>query len=108
MAEEITLTETDFDEVINKSDLPILVDFWAPWCGPCRFIAPVLSEIAGEQDGKIKIGKLNVDDHPAVAQRFNITGIPTIILFKNGNPVETMVGALPKDMLEASIMPHLA
>ncbi|MCF7809896.1 thioredoxin [bacterium] len=108
MTEEITLTEQDFDEVINKSDIPVLVDFWAPWCGPCRFIGPVISEIADEQQGKVKVGKLNVDDHPGIAQRFGITGIPTIMLFKNGNAVERMVGALPKNMLEAQIIPHLA
>lgn len=108
MAKEIHLTESDFDQTINKSDLPILVDFWAPWCGPCRAIAPILTEIAAHHDDKLQVGKLNVDENPAIAERFSVTGIPTLILFKNGNPVERLVGALPRHMLEQSLKPYLA
>lgn len=107
MSREITLTDETFDQTISSSTLPILVDFWAPWCGPCRFIAPVLSEIAEEKADSITIGKMNVDDNPSVPQRFGITGIPTMILFKDGKAVEKIVGALPKAMLEKALEPHL-
>ena len=107
MSHEITMSDADFDQVITDSDKPVLVDFWAPWCGPCRFVAPVLSEIASEKVELLKVGKLNVDENPDVAQKYGITGIPTMILFKDGQPVERIVGALPKDMLEKSIAPHL-
>jgi len=107
MSREITLTDETFDQTISSSTLPILVDFWAPWCGPCRFIAPVLSEIAEEKADSITIGKMNVDDNPSIPQRFGITGIPTMILFKGGKAVEKIVGALPKAMLEKALEPHL-
>ncbi len=106
MSNEITLSDSNFVQVISESDSPILVDFWAPWCAPCRFVSPVLVEIANEKAGALKIGKLNVDDNPAVAQRFGITGIPTMILFKDGEPVERIVGALPKQMLEQALEPY--
>ncbi len=106
MSNEIILSDADFNKVISESDIPILVDFWAPWCAPCRFVSPVLSEIVNENAGVLKLGKLNVDDHPAVAQRYGITGIPTIILFKDGEPVERIVGALPKQMLEQVLEPY--
>ncbi len=107
MSREITLTDESFEQTIASSTLPILVDFWAPWCGPCRFIAPILSEIAEEKADSIIIGKMNVDDNPVIPQRFGISGIPTMILFKNGKAVEKMVGALPKAMLEKALEPHL-
>lgn len=107
MSHEITLTDAEFDQVVTKSEVPILVDFWAPWCGPCRFVAPVLEEIAKENEGSIKIGKLNVDDHQATAAKFGITGIPTMILFKGGKAVERIVGALPKEMLMKTLKPYL-
>jgi len=107
LIKEIELNESDFEEVVDKSELPILVDFWAPWCGPCRAIAPILTEIAEEHSDKIQIGKLNVDENPAVAQQFAVTGIPTLILFKDGNPVERLVGVMPRHMLEQQLQPYL-
>jgi len=107
MSNELQLTDANFDKTVMESELPIIVDFWAPWCGPCRFVGPILSELAEERASSLKVGKLNVDDNRATAEKFQITGIPTIILFKNGQPVERIVGALPKPMLEQAIEKHL-
>lgn len=100
MAEGIlTLSDDTFDETVKGADTPIVVDFWAEWCGPCKMIAPVLEEIAGEQAGKLAIGKLNVDDNPATARRFDVMSIPTLIVFQNGEPVKRLVGAKGKAAL---------
>ena len=107
MAQEITLTDESFETEAIQSDIPILVDFWAPWCGPCRFVGPILTQIAEEHPNDIKIGKLNVDDNPNTAQKFGITGIPTMILFKDGQPVDRIVGAVPKQTLEETLKKHL-
>jgi len=107
MSNEITLTDQIFDKTLTESETPILVDFWAPWCGPCRFVAPILTQLADEKAGALRIGKLNVDDNMATAQKFGITGIPTLILFKGGKPVERIVGALPKAALEQTLAKHL-
>ncbi len=97
-----TLTESTFDEVVGSATEPILVDFWAEWCGPCKAIAPVLEEIATEQAGKLRIAKLNVDDAPEIARRFQVMSIPTMIVFKDGEADSRMVGARGKaQMLEA-------
>jgi thioredoxin 1 len=107
MSNEITLTDQSFDKTLTESETPILVDFWAPWCGPCRFVAPILTAMATEKADVLRIGKLNVDDNMATAQKFGITGIPTLILFKGGKPVERIVGALPKAALEQTLARHL-
>ena len=100
MADNITtLTDTNFNEEVKGSDQPVLVDFWAEWCGPCKMIAPILEEIATEQEGKIRIGKLNVDDAPATAQQFQVMSIPTLILFKDGEVQKRVVGARGKGQL---------
>jgi len=91
-----TLNVDSFDEAISTSSEPILVDFWAEWCGPCKMIAPVLDEIATEQAGKLSIGKVNVDENPDLARRFEVMSIPTLIVFKDGEPVKRLVGAKNK------------
>ena len=95
-----------FDEALS-APIPVLVDFWAPWCGPCRMVAPVLAEIAAEHKGRIKIVKLNVDENPVTAERFRVQGIPMLMLFENGEERETVVGALPKGALMEKIGPYL-
>ena len=105
MAGKNTLEFTDsaFDQDVINSDVPVLVDFWAEWCGPCKMIAPVLEEISGEYAGKLKIIKLNIDENPATPPKYGIRGIPTLMLFKNGNVEATKVGAVSKSQLSAFI-----
>ncbi len=95
------ITDSNFDEEIKNSKLPTLVDFWAEWCGPCKQIGPILEEIGEEKKENIKIFKLNVDENPQTPQKYGVRGIPTLMLFKDGNLVDTKVGSLPKSMLEA-------
>ena len=95
----ITLSASTFDEEVNSASTPILVDFWAEWCGPCKLIAPILDEIASEQEGSLTVAKLNVDEAPDVARRFGVMSIPTMILFDGGEPAKRMVGAKPKAAL---------
>jgi len=108
MSENVsTLSDATFDEEIAGSSEPVLVDFWAEWCGPCKMIAPVLDEIADENPGKIKIAKLNVDDNPAIARRFDVMSIPTMIVFKDGQPDKRMVGAKGKGQLLQELSAYL-
>ena len=108
MAGEMTiLDETTFDEEVKGATTPILVDFWAEWCGPCKMIAPILDEIAAEQAGKLQIAKLNVDDAPEIARRFGVMSIPTMILFDQGEPAKQIVGAKPKAALLSDLSEYL-
>lgn len=102
-----TLTNDNFKTVLADASTPVLVDFWAEWCGPCKMIAPVLEELASEYQGRVQIAKLNVDDHREATEQFNIRGIPTLILFKNGEPEATKVGALSKSQLAAFLDSHI-
>ncbi len=95
----VTLSDATFDEEVRASSEPIVVDFWAEWCGPCKMIAPILDEISQEQAGKLKIAKLNVDDNPDIARRFDVMSIPTLIVFRDGQPAKRMVGAKGKGQL---------
>jgi thioredoxin 1 len=109
VADEIlTLSDATFDETIAGSDTPVLVDFWAEWCGPCKMIAPTLAEIASEQKGKLAIGKLNVDDNPDTARRFDVMSIPTLLVFKNGQQVKRLVGAKGKGQLLQDLAEFIA
>jgi thioredoxin 1 len=102
--EKITdVGDNNFDAEVLRCDLPVLVDFWAPWCGPCKSIAPIVEEIAVEYEGKLKVTKLNVDDHPATASRYGIRGIPNLIILKAGAVKEQIVGAVPKAKLVSAI-----
>ena len=108
MAENLqTLTDGNFDESVIKSDVPVLVDFWAEWCGPCRMLAPTVEALATDYDGKVTVGKLNVDDNPGTAEQFGIRSIPTLLLFKGGQVVESVVGLADKSRLQAVIDKHL-
>jgi thioredoxin 1 len=106
MAKPVEVTDANFDEALRNHPL-VLVDFWAEWCAPCRMIAPILEELAQEYEGKLLVAKLDVDENPKTAMRFRVMSIPTVILFKNGQPVEVLVGAQPKRNFQAKIEKHL-
>jgi len=106
----VTLTDGSFDEIVGSSDTPVLVDFWAEWCGPCKQVAPVLDEIAADQAGKLRVAKLNIDDNPETARRFNVMSIPTLLLFEAGRsdtPAKQIVGAKPKGALLEDLAGHI-
>ena len=103
----IELSDTNFQQEVLDSDTPVLVDFWAVWCGPCRMVAPVVEEIAQEYNGKLKVGKLNVDNNPEVSMKFGIRSIPTLMVFKGGQVVEQIIGAMPKRNLLDKVTPHI-
>lgn len=96
---EITITEENFDQVVLKSDRPVLVDFWAPWCGPCMMLGPVIEELAREFEGKAKVGKVNVDENRQLALKFGIMSIPALLFFKDGKEVERLIGLQSKEVL---------
>ena len=104
----LELSEGNFDQEVTKAPTPVLVDMWAAWCGPCRMIAPMVEELAGTYQGKIRMGKLNVDDHPQVAAQFRIMNIPTLLLFNGGKEVDRIVGVVPKEELVRRIERVLA
>ncbi|MDQ2758973.1 MAG: thioredoxin [Actinomycetota bacterium] len=102
------VTDVNFQSEVIESEVPVLVDFWAPWCGPCRMVAPVVEEIAKERAEQLKVVKLNIDENQDTAVAFNVMSIPTLILFRNGQPAKTVIGAYPKRKLEAELEPALA
>ncbi|MDP7196583.1 MAG: thioredoxin [SAR202 cluster bacterium] len=106
MGEIVQITDKSFQDTIKSSPM-VLIDFFADWCGPCHTIAPIIEELAENYDGKVVVGKLNIDDNPNTAGQLQVMSIPTVILFKEGKPVERIVGAVPKSHLEESIQPHL-
>jgi thioredoxin 1 len=107
MSTPVKVTDSTFEEMVVNSETPVLVDFWAEWCGPCKMIAPVLDEIAKEMDGQIVIGKLDIDENRDTAMAFGVMSIPTLLLFKKGEPVERIVGFQPKPQLLSLLKPHV-
>jgi thioredoxin 1 len=107
MTKPIVVTDSTFEELVLKAELPTVVDFWAVWCGPCKMIAPVLEEIAGEYDGKLQVVKLDVDHNNKSAMQYGVMSIPTLILFKHGQVAERIVGYMPKEKLLSKLKPHL-
>ncbi len=104
---ENTITEQNFEQEVLQSNIPVLIDLWAVWCGPCRILSPIVEEIAKAYEGKIKVGKINVDENPDITRRYDVVSIPTLILFKNGQMVSHMVGVQPKSFIESEINKHL-
>jgi thioredoxin 1 len=103
MAEVVTVSDATFEEMVLKASLPVLVDFWAPWCGPCKAVAPILEELVKEYDGKMGIARLNVDEEPINASKYGISAIPTMLLFQNGQPVGQILGFRPKAQLKKAL-----
>jgi thioredoxin 1 len=108
MAKYIEVTDATFEKDVINSDIPVLVDFWAVWCAPCRMIAPIVEELASEKEGKLKVAKLDVDNNPETAMKFGIRSIPTLLIFKDGQIVDQMIGAVAKAMIESKLEKVLA
>lgn len=108
MAKALTFTDDSFENDVLESDKPVLVDFWAEWCGPCRMVGPVVEELAGEYEGKAKIGKVDVDSNPEVSQKYGIRSIPSLLIFRDGEVVDQIVGAVPKAQLKKQLEAQLA
>jgi len=100
---DVIFTDQNFETEVLKSTIPVVVDFWAPWCGPCKVVSPIIEELAGEFEGKVKVGKLNVDDNQAMASEYGIMSIPSIVFFKDGKPIKTMIGAQSKENFKKGI-----
>lgn len=107
MVDKLHFSDASFKEDVLESDLPVLVDFWAEWCAPCHMIGPIVEQIAEEYQGRLKVGKLNVDENPQIAIQFGIRGIPALLLFKGGQPVEQIIGAVPRDYIISKLEAHL-
>lgn len=107
MSAAVQVTDASFKQDVLESDIPVLVDFWAPWCGPCRMVAPVVDEIAQQYDGKVKVVKLNTDENPQVASQYGIRSIPTLMIFKGGQRVDMVVGAVPKTTLANTLEKYI-
>ena len=103
----VTITDQNFEAEVLKSSTPVLIDFWAVWCGPCRAIAPVVEQLASEYEGKVKIGKLDVDENPDTAVKYGVRSIPTLLVFKNGQVVDTIIGAVQKNVIVQKITPYI-
>jgi thioredoxin 1 len=108
MAKYIEVTDASFENDVLKSDIPVLVDFWAVWCAPCRMIAPIVEELAAEKEGTLKVAKVDVDNNPEIAMKFGIRSIPTLMIFKDGQVVDQMIGAVAKAMIESKLDKVLA
>jgi len=104
----IEITDANFEQEVIQSDLPVLIDFWAVWCGPCRMIAPIVEEIAGEYDGKVKVGKLDVDNNPNTAVKYGIRSIPSLLIFKGGEVVDNIIGAVPKEQITEKLAAQMS
>ncbi len=107
MSNALEVNDSNFETEVKNADVPVLVDFWAPWCGPCRKISPIIDDIASEMEGKVKVVKVNTDENLKITQEFSISGIPSILIFKNGEAVERLVGLMQKAQLIANLEKHL-